>query len=190
MAELLDLPSASTRFDFDFDPLFRLAALPFGVTPERARVVVEGANLFIEFGPWRVATTLDNVEEISLSGPYALPKVIGPAHVSLKDRGLTFATNARQGLCLRFVEPVKGIDPMGIIRHPGLTLTVDQPEAVLAFFDHAIEHRDDLVRDENDALIGMTAKELRALAAEHHIARAASMKKDELVEALHAVADQ
>lgn len=193
MAELLDLPNASTRFDFDFDPLFRLAALPFGVTPGRAHLTVEGANLFVEFGPWHVTTPLDNVEEISVSGPYALPKVIGPAHVSLKDRGLTFATNARRGLCLRFIEPVAGIEPFGVVRHPGLTVTVDRPDEVLGFFDHAIEHADELVRDENDALIGMTAKELRSLAAEHRIPKVSSMKKDELVQALHAlhaVADQ
>jgi hypothetical protein len=36
---------------------------------------------------------------------------IGPAHLSLADRGPTFATNPDAGLCLRFPEPVAGIDP-------------------------------------------------------------------------------
>jgi hypothetical protein len=46
----------------------------------------------------------------------AWPKVIGPPHVSLKDRGLTFAGNPGAGVCIRFHRPVKGVDPVGLIR--------------------------------------------------------------------------
>jgi hypothetical protein len=190
MAEPLDLPNASTRFDFDFDPVFRLAAAPFGITPERSGLTIQGPHLFVDFGPWRVVTELENVDVVTVSGPYALPKVIGPPRLSLRDRGLTFATNARTGLCVRFIEPVRGLDPFGFLRHPGLTMTVENPDEVLDFLDHAMGHPDELVRDEHDALEGLTAKELRALASAHHIPKASSMKKDELVEALHAVAGQ
>ena len=45
-------------------------------------------------------------------------------------QALTFGTTTRGGVCLRFREPVAGIDPWGRIRHPGLTLTVAEPELV------------------------------------------------------------
>jgi hypothetical protein len=51
--------------------------------------------------------------------------------VSLADRGLTFASNGRSGVCPRFKQPVRGVDPLGIVRHPGLTVTVDDAEGLL-----------------------------------------------------------
>jgi hypothetical protein len=37
---------------------------------------------------------------------------------------MTMATNPRQGLCIRFREPVPGLAPTSRLRHPGLTVTV------------------------------------------------------------------
>lgn len=63
-------------------------------------------------------------------------KAAGPARLSFADRGISLATNGRRALCVRFVEAVPGIDPTGlssrILRHPGATLTVADPEALLA----------------------------------------------------------
>jgi hypothetical protein len=111
-------------FDFDFDPLHRAAGLPFGVTPGTARVELQDGRLVARFGLWRVSTDVANVEGTEVTGPYSPLKTIGPAHLSVADRGLTFASNARRGLCMRFREPVPGIEPTGRIRHPGLTVTV------------------------------------------------------------------
>ena len=77
-------------------------------------------------------TPLDNVVTTQVTGPYQVAKVIGPAHLSLADRGLAFATNARLGLCIRFHEPVAGIDPLGRLRHPALTVTVADVEGLAA----------------------------------------------------------
>jgi len=96
----------------------------FGVTPATALVSVGDQDLDVRFGRWRVRTPVANVLGVELTGPYSVPKTIGPAHLSLSDRGLTFATNRRQGLCIRFRSPVNGIEPTGRIRHPGLTVTV------------------------------------------------------------------
>jgi hypothetical protein len=57
---------------------------------------------------------------------------IGPAHLSFTDRGLTMATNGDRGVCIRFREPVAGIEPTGRIRHPGLTVTVADCDGLLA----------------------------------------------------------
>jgi hypothetical protein len=116
-----------TEFEFRFADAYRLPALLFGVTPATTGVVVDDGELRIRFGPWSVRTTVDNVAGSEVTGPYGFVKTVGPAHLSFADRGLTLATNGDQGLCIRFVEPVAGIDPWGRLRHPGVTVTVEHP---------------------------------------------------------------
>ena len=111
-------------FEFAFDPEYRAAALAFGVTPGRTGVDLEDGRLVARYGFWRLETELSNIEGTEVSGPYRLLTTIGPAHLSLADRGLTFASNRRRGLCMRFKEPVPGLEPTGRLRHPGLTVTV------------------------------------------------------------------
>lgn len=123
------------RFDFAFDPVLQVAALPFGITPGTARVDVDDGQLLARFGPWRVSTPLDNVEDTQVTGPYATLLVIGPARLSIADRGLTLATNARRGLCIRFRQPVPGIEPTGRLRHPALTVTVADVDGLAAALD-------------------------------------------------------
>lgn len=125
-----DPPAAPVheRFTFAFEPVMAAAALPFGVTPLTASVDVADGTLRVRFGPWSVRTPLENVEGAEITGPYALPKVIGPAHLSLKDGGLTFATTTKRGVCIRFRTPVRGIAPFGLLKHPALTVTVAEPE--------------------------------------------------------------
>lgn len=111
-------------FDFDFDPAYRTMALLFGVTPGRTGVEVAGGRFVARYGFWTLETTLDNVAGFEISGPYRIWTTIGPARLSLADRGLTFASNRRRGLCITFNEPVRGLEPTGRLRHPGLTVTV------------------------------------------------------------------
>jgi hypothetical protein len=113
-----------TVFPFEFEASYRLPARLFLVTPETARVVLTDADFDAGFGRWRVRTPLSNISGVHITGPYGFLKTAGPAHLSLSDRGLTLATNRRQGLCVRFREPVAGIEPTGRIRHPSLTVTV------------------------------------------------------------------
>ncbi len=113
------------EFRFRFDPTYRRLAAKFGVRPSNSLVVVTEHQLDVRFGPWRVRTPVENVAGVERTGPYRLVKTAGPAHLSFADRGLTFATNGEAGLCIRFEEPVHGIDPFRILRHPGLTVTVE-----------------------------------------------------------------
>ena len=119
-------------FTFRFTTAYRVLALPFGVTPATAAVEVDDETFHARFGPWRVRTPLTNVASAQVTGPYSLPKTVGPAHLSVKDRGLTFATNPDRGVCVLFREPVRGLDPTGRLRHPGLTVTVADVEELLA----------------------------------------------------------
>jgi len=118
------------RFAFAFDSRLALASLPFGVTAHTAAVEVDDLHLRIRFGPWRLITTRGNVEAATVSGPYAWWKVAGPPRLSLADGGITFATSARQGLCIRFRQPVPALLPGRLLRHPAATVTVAEPEAL------------------------------------------------------------
>ena len=112
------------HFAFAFSPSYRVAARLFAITPQNAEVTLDSRTLRVRFGPWRFATELANIWEIAVTGPYWYVKTAGPARLAITDRGLTFATNGRQGVRLRFRVPVRGIEPTGLLRHPELTLTV------------------------------------------------------------------
>ena len=117
-------------FDFDFDPAYQAMALLFGVTPGRPGVEVAGGRFVARYGFWTLDTTLDNIAGFEVSGPYRIWTTIGPARLSLSDRGLTFASNRRRGLCITFKEPVPGLEPTGRLRHPGLTVTVSDVDGL------------------------------------------------------------
>lgn len=119
-------------FEFRFTTPYRLAGLPFGVTPSTCHVQVGGGLLKARLGPWQAHTALDNIVDVSITGPYSFVKTAGPAHLSLADRGLTFATNGDRGVCLVLREPVGGIDPFGLLRHPNLTVTVADCDGLAA----------------------------------------------------------
>lgn len=95
----------------------------------RAGLELDADGLRVRFGPWLVETPLSNLAGAEATGPYRAVRVFG-VRLSLADRGLTFGTTTRGGVCLRFREPVRGIDPWGLLRHPGLTVTVSEPELV------------------------------------------------------------
>jgi hypothetical protein len=118
-------------FPFRFTRAYQIAAAPFGVLPTTTRCTVHDGELEVRFGPWRVRTPLANIAAVERTGPYSFAKTAGPAHLSLADRGLTFATNGVAGACIRFIEPVPGIEPTGRLKHPGLTVTVDDVDGLI-----------------------------------------------------------
>jgi hypothetical protein len=119
-------------FPFLFAERYRRQARVFGVTPERTWVEVGADQIAVRFGPWHVRTAIANVTAVDVTGPYAFWKTAGPARLGVTDRGLTFATNGDRGVCLTFREPVHGIEPFGLIRHPNLTLTVLDVDGLVA----------------------------------------------------------
>src|SRR5215210_1561977 len=103
----------------------------FGVLPRTAWVEVDDEDLRVRFGPWRLVTPRRNIVDGQLTGPYGFAKVAGPAHLSFADRGVTFATTTKGGVCFSLREPVPGISPFGPPLHPGVTVTVAEPERLL-----------------------------------------------------------
>jgi hypothetical protein len=112
------------RFDFRFAPAYRVAARPFGITPERAWVHIDDEHLVASYGPWRLRTTLANISQVAITGPYRFYRTAGPARLGITDAGLTFASNGERGVLISFRERVPAIDPLKMIQHPELTVTV------------------------------------------------------------------
>jgi hypothetical protein len=112
------------RFEFRFTRPYRLAARPFGITPQSAWVQIDGQHLLANYGPWRLVTTLANISRVAITGPYWFYRTAGPARLGVTDGGLTFASNGEQGILLSFRKGVPAIDPFRMIRHPELTVTV------------------------------------------------------------------
>lgn len=120
-----------TRFEFRFDPRYRRILWCLGITPARSWVMIDRGWLEVRFGLWRLRTPLANVDCLEVSGPYLAHRAIGP-HVSMVDRGLSFGSNIERGLCIRFHEPVPTRATLGFIRHPGLTVTVEDIDGLAA----------------------------------------------------------
>jgi len=120
------------RFDFAFAASYRPPARLFGITPARAFVTVSDTELQVRFGAWHLTSPLDNITGTEMTRGFRWLKTAGPPHLSFADRGVTFATNGDRALCVSFRTPVRGIDPTGILRHPGATLTVRDPDALQA----------------------------------------------------------
>ena len=112
------------RFAFHFALAYRLAARPFGITPERAWVQIDDEHLLASYGPWQLRTTLANIRGATITGPYRFYRTAGPARLGITDGGLTFASNGERGVLLSFRERVPAIEPLGLIRHPELTVTI------------------------------------------------------------------
>lgn len=133
------------RYRFAFERSVLPASILAGVTPWTSGVTVTDEALEVRFGLWRLNTALANVESVEVTGPYQWLKVAGPPHLSLADRGVTFATSTKQGVCIRFKESVRVLDPTGHLRHPAATVTVEDAEELASLIENraqlAAEHR-------------------------------------------------
>lgn len=129
------------RFEFAFDKKYLPALAAIGVTPITAHVDLSEDTLDARFGPWRCRTPITNIKCVRQTGPYSALKAIG-ARGSFADRGATFGTTTSGGVCVEFRDPVKILDPSGIILHPGLTLTVADRDA----FEEAVRAQTPLDR--------------------------------------------
>ncbi len=134
--------SSTRRFPFAFAGPTGLACRGFLVTPASASVTVSVHELAVRFGPWQVLTPLDNVSSVSASGPYRWPLVAGPPRVSRTDHGITFATNATAGVCLRFHRALAPVLPFPRWCHPGLTVTVADVDGLVALVAERLDRTD------------------------------------------------
>jgi hypothetical protein len=124
------------RFAFEFDPRYRRILRLLTVTPGSSWAEVD-EDLEVRYGRWHVRTPVANIQRVCVTGPYVPKRAIGP-HLSLKDGGLSLGTNARRGICALFRHPVAGADPIGALKHPGLTLTLEDIEGFAVAVGHPL----------------------------------------------------
>jgi hypothetical protein len=120
-------------FEFDFDKRFSPLLVMLGAIPSNSRVELRDDRVAVRLGPWRISSSTANVARLDVTGPYRWYRAIG-LRLSLSDLGLTFGTNARRGLCIEFVRPVRSF--LGVY-HPAVTVTVHQPEMLKAAIEAA-----------------------------------------------------
>jgi len=130
------------------------------------------------------------VASVAITGPYQLLKVAGPARLSVRDRGITLATNAHQGVCIGFHEPVRAIDPVGAIRHPAVTVTVHDVAGLVLALGGPSTDVEVPGTEPDDGLMALTASQLREEARRLGLAGVGKLKKGELLDVLRAAADQ
>jgi hypothetical protein len=128
------LDETTLRFPFRFDVRFRLPLSVLGIRPATCQVAVCDERLEVHYGPWHLTTPWSNVIDARVSGPFKALFAVGP-RLSLTDRGATFGTSARGGVCFRFHEPVGALLGEDRLRHPGLTVTVEDAERLVAAVD-------------------------------------------------------
>lgn len=121
---------STLRFPFEFEPRYRRILWLLGVTPARSGVAIGNGSLRVRFGLWRVRTDVGNIRCAEETGPYQALRAIGP-HISLADHGLSFGSTTRGGVCLLFHDPLPGRETLGLVKHPGLTVTVEDPKGLI-----------------------------------------------------------
>lgn len=119
----------SDFFPYLFAPQARLALRLLGVRPDRDGVRIANGEIEASFGPLNLVVPIDRVVCARVTGPYSWYKALGP-RLSLADHGLTFGTSAAGGVCLLFDQPIEPV--IGPWTHPGFTVTVNDPAALVA----------------------------------------------------------
>ena len=123
------------QFGFAIETKYAPFLLTFGVTRDAAWLRIDDGEIEVRFGLFKLSTPLANITGYQISGDYRAYRAIG-IRGSLVDKGVTFGSNTKRGLCVTFAEPVSvkpGIGP----KHPGMTVTVEDIEGLAA----ALEER-------------------------------------------------
>lgn len=122
-------------FEFEFESQYAWMLGVLGIRSGNSHVEVGDVELHAKFGRWEIVTPLSNITGYERSGNYKWFRVIG-IRGSWVDHGLTFGSSTRQGVCFKFAEPVDKLIP-GMKPHPGLTVTVADPDGLVAALEAA-----------------------------------------------------
>lgn len=118
------------RFPFAFDPRFQRFLSLLGIRPSNSEVVLTDTAFTARFGRFRAHTPVDNLKDVQVTHDYRWIKAIGPRG-SAADRGATFGSSTRAGVCVCFHEPITALVGRWQ-RHPALTVTVADPGGLAA----------------------------------------------------------
>jgi hypothetical protein len=119
----------SQFFPFKFDKRWAAMFVTLRVSERDGVTIDDDGTLRATFGPFKVTTTVDNIDHTDITGPHRWYTAVG-ARLSFADDGLTFGTNHRRGLCLGFVEKIPRV--IGFKDHSSLWVSVADPEGLAA----------------------------------------------------------
>ena len=129
---------AGARFTIRLQRALWPILLLFGVRRGSAFVNIDGDRVEARFGFYGAETTLANIKNWDLTGPYRWWSAVG-VRATLGKRELTFGGSAHGGLCLHFREPVR----IARLSIADLYLTVDDLEGLgAALRDRGIPGQD------------------------------------------------
>ncbi len=117
-------------WEFSFAPKYQPLLALGGFRPDNSWVRTDDEGFHAKFGHLTVDTPWSNVKDVRITRDYTAVKAIGPRG-SFKDRGATFGTNTRAGVCVCFHDGVTALAGP-LLRHPGLTVTVADVEGLEA----------------------------------------------------------
>jgi hypothetical protein len=120
----------SRFYPFRYEPRLAPIWLPFRLWPAAQGVTVtEDGRLIARYGPLHVEAPLSQVVHAHITGPYRWWTAVG-ARLSMADDGLTFGTNATEGVCIHFEPRIHRV--LGLRDHSALTVTVADSEGLVA----------------------------------------------------------
>ncbi|HEY2449156.1 MAG TPA: hypothetical protein VE400_13365 [Mycobacterium sp.] len=120
----------SRFYPFRYEPRLAPIWLPFRLWPAAQGVTVtEDGRLIARYGPLHVEAPLSQVVHAHVTGPYRWWTAVG-ARLSMADDGLTFGTNATEGVCIHFEPRIHRV--LGLRDHSALTVTVADSEGLVA----------------------------------------------------------
>jgi hypothetical protein len=124
------------HFPFRYDRRLTPIWLPFWVWPGTQGVTVtDDGRLIARYGPFHVEAPLSRVQDAHVTGPYRWWTAVG-ARLSAADDGLTFGTNASEGVCIHFEPRIRRV--IGLRDHSALTVTVADAEGLVAAIKGAL----------------------------------------------------
>jgi hypothetical protein len=126
--------SGERFFAYELDTKLKPFWLPFGLKPDRDGVRVTDETFTATFGRYRLETPRTNIDGAHVTRDYRW-WTAGGVRGSMKDRGLTFGTNAQAGVCVHFVKPVPHV--FGWRDHSALTVTVADLDGLVALLGEA-----------------------------------------------------
>ena len=129
------VPEPVHVFSFSFGDPLNLPLRAFGIWPFTTVVAVTANEVQLRFGPWSMRTPVRNIASARVVPAPSWIDVVGPPRVSLRDGSVRFATDRKRAVELRFMEPVAGGVPLSFVRHPAVTVTVRDPEGLVALLD-------------------------------------------------------
>ncbi len=115
-----------THFPYRFDKRWAALFKALGVK-ESDGVQVTDTELIATYGRYSVRTPLSNIEGAEITGPHRWYTAVG-LRLSFADDSITFGTNHKLGLNIRFKQKVPKV--VGFQDHSMLWASVEDPEGL------------------------------------------------------------